>query len=84
MTDVISDADEFRAHANKTFIDLDDVKLAASSKTATSFVQPPPRQVRLKRTFFDSILFKKLFRRVLADVFSVGCSGNGRNGETKK
>jgi len=46
VTDLIVDAEELRAHADKRAIDIEDIKLAITSKVAHSFIQPPPRQVR--------------------------------------
>jgi len=47
VTDLIVDAEDLRAHADKKAIDIEDIKLAITSKVAHSFIQPPPRQVRL-------------------------------------
>jgi len=45
VVDVLTDAQVYSEHANKTAIDCDDVKLAIQSKVNFSFSQPPPREV---------------------------------------
>jgi hypothetical protein len=45
LTDLIVDAEDFRAHADKRAIDMEDIKLAIHTRVAHSFIQPPPRQV---------------------------------------
>ncbi|KAG5229033.1 transcription initiation factor TFIID [Salix suchowensis] len=44
VVDVLTDAQVYSEHANKTAIDCDDVKLAIQSKVNFSFSQPPPRE----------------------------------------
>ncbi|XP_034896145.1 transcription initiation factor TFIID subunit 9 [Populus alba] len=48
VVDVLTDAQVYSEHANKTAIDCDDVKLAIQSKVNFSFSQPPPREVLLE------------------------------------
>ncbi|XP_027124807.1 transcription initiation factor TFIID subunit 9 [Coffea eugenioides] len=46
--DVLTDAQIYSDHADKSVIDSDDVKLAIQSKVNFSFSQPPPREVLLE------------------------------------
>ncbi|KAI4329081.1 hypothetical protein L6164_021383 [Bauhinia variegata] len=48
VVDVLTDAQVYSEHANKSAIDCDDVKLAIQSKVNFSFSQPPPREVLLE------------------------------------
>lgn len=43
--DVLTDAQMYSEHAEKSVIDSDDVKLAIQSKVNFNFSQPPPREV---------------------------------------
>lgn len=45
VADVLTDAQMYSEHAEKSTIDSDDVKLAIQSKVNFSFSQPPPREV---------------------------------------
>ncbi|EKX49019.1 hypothetical protein GUITHDRAFT_162218 [Guillardia theta CCMP2712] len=44
MTDVLKDATVYQEHAQKTDLDLDDVRLAIQTKLNGQFSQPPPRE----------------------------------------
>ncbi|KAI8804623.1 transcription initiation factor TAFII31, partial [Cladochytrium replicatum] len=48
ILDVLQDAQLFAEHANRQDIDLDDVKLAIDGRVATSFTNPPPKEVLLE------------------------------------
>lgn len=45
IVDVLTDAQVYSEHADKSEIDCDDIKLAIQSKLNFSFSQPPPREV---------------------------------------
>lgn len=46
VADVLTDAQMYSEHAEKSVIDSDDIKLAIQSKVNFSFSQPPPREVK--------------------------------------
>ncbi|KAK4752277.1 hypothetical protein SAY87_021075 [Trapa incisa] len=48
VVDVLTDAQVYSEHADKSTIDCDDVKLSIQSKVNFSFSQPPPREVLLE------------------------------------
>ncbi|KAH6827909.1 TATA binding protein associated factor 21kDa subunit [Perilla frutescens var. hirtella] len=48
VADVLTDAQMYSEHAEKSAIDSDDIKLAIQSKVNFSFSQPPPREVLLE------------------------------------
>lgn len=48
VSSVLTDAREFSEHADKSAIDVDDVRLAIRSKVAFTFTQPPPRDVTMR------------------------------------
>jgi len=48
VSDVLQDAQVYASHANKSAIDLDDVRLATQAKVNFGFTQPPPREVLLE------------------------------------
>ncbi|KAG4402778.1 hypothetical protein AAZX31_02G261200 [Glycine max] len=48
IVDVLTDAQVYSEHADKSEIDCDDIKLAIQSKLNFSFSQPPPREVLLE------------------------------------
>ncbi|XP_047959306.1 transcription initiation factor TFIID subunit 9-like isoform X2 [Salvia hispanica] len=48
VADVLTDAQMYSEHAEKSVIDSDDIKLAIQSKVNFSFSQPPPREVLLE------------------------------------
>lgn len=51
VADVLTDAQMYSEHAEKSVIDSDDIKLAIQSKVNFSFSQPPPREV-INLTYF--------------------------------
>lgn len=48
VSSVLIDAREFSEHADKSTVDVDDVRLAIRSKVAFTFTQPPPRDVTMR------------------------------------
>jgi len=48
VSDILQDAQLYASHANKTAIDLDDVRLATQAKVNFGFTEPPPREVLLE------------------------------------
>lgn len=48
VSSVLLDAREYCEHADKTEIDLEDIRLAIRSKCSFSFTQPPPRDVTMR------------------------------------
>lgn len=55
VADVLTDAQMYSEHAEKSTIDSDDVKLAIQSKVNFSFSQPPPREVINLADHYSSI-----------------------------
>eukprot|EP00002_Diphylleia_rotans_P012749 TRINITY_DN2491_c0_g1_i1.p1 TRINITY_DN2491_c0_g1~~TRINITY_DN2491_c0_g1_i1.p1 ORF type:complete len:126 (+),score=30.80 TRINITY_DN2491_c0_g1_i1:413-790(+) len=48
LSEVFQDAQVYSQHANKTALDVEDVRLAVQMRVNTSFTQPPPREVILE------------------------------------
>lgn len=48
VSSILTDSREFSEHAEKTAIDIDDIRLAIRSKCAFNFTQPPPRDVTMR------------------------------------
>ena len=44
-TEVLEDAQLYASHAEKSDVDLEDVRLAIQSRVNLSFTNPPPREV---------------------------------------
>jgi len=48
ICDVLEEANSYKEHAEKPFIDLDDIKLAAQARASFAFTQPPPRELMVE------------------------------------
>lgn len=48
VSSILTDSREFSEHAEKSAIDIDDIRLAIRSKCAFNFTQPPPRDVTMR------------------------------------
>lgn len=65
VAEVLLDAEEYKIHAGRDQIDIEDLKLAVQSRVSHSFIQPPPRQVSLSFLGQDQLInnFKRRWWR---------------------